>query len=496
MNYVFQFGDVWAARWPICSGVAGSPSSSRPPRWCLACWSPCSCASARPWARSRCAGRWTRYIEAIRNTPFLVQIFLIFFGLPRAGMLLSSNQAALLAMVVNVGAYATEIVRAGIESISRGQIEAGLALGLRPLQVFRYVVLFPALSTVYPGAEQPVHPADAELQRRLDDLGQELTATANDLQSRTFRSFEIYIVVTGDLPGAVAAVLRRVRRHLPRACSRVRARAHDPRSSAPPKRCSSSQAVRWTLLLSLIAFIGGGIGGLVRRARPHRAAGVAAPRCRRLHPVVPGHAAADAAVPGVLRRHRARRRHRSAGRRGDRADAQRRAFLGEIWRGCIQAIPRGQWEAATALGLRHLPRMRYVILPQAGKIAIAPTVGFLVQLVKSTSLASIIGFVELTRAGQIINNVTFRPFLVFGLVAAIYFVLCWPLSLPEPAARAKVRHRAPLTRQAPSDPRPPGDVDVHTELFPPTARRSWPHRPGRRRRSSRVLPRRRPSMTC
>ena len=72
--------------------------------------------------------------------------------------------------------------------------------------------------------------------------------------------------------------------------------------------------------------------------------------------------------------------------------------------------------------------MRYVILPQAGRIAIAPTVGFLVLLVKSTSLASIIGFVEITRAGQIINNVTFRPFLVFGLVAVIYFMLCWPLS--------------------------------------------------------------------
>jgi polar amino acid transport system permease protein len=73
--------------------------------------------------------------------------------------------------------------------------------------------------------------------------------------------------------------------------------------------------------------------------------------------------------------------------------------------------------------------MRYVILPQAGKLAIAPTVGFLVLLLKSTSLASIIGFVEVTRAGQIINNVTFQPFLVFGIVAAIYFVLCWPLSL-------------------------------------------------------------------
>lgn len=105
------------------------------------------------------------------------------------------------------------------------------------------------------------------------------------------------------------------------------------------------------------------------------------------------------------------------------------AFLGEIWRGCIEAVPKGQWEAATALGLRYTGRMRYVVLPQALKIAIPPTVGFLVQLIKSTSLTAIIGFTELTRAGQIINNATFKPFLVFGIVAALYFVMCWPLSL-------------------------------------------------------------------
>ena len=105
------------------------------------------------------------------------------------------------------------------------------------------------------------------------------------------------------------------------------------------------------------------------------------------------------------------------------------AFLGEIWRGCIQAVPSGQSEAAWALGLRYVDRMKSIILPQAAKIAVAPTVGFLVQLIKGTSLASIIGFVELTRAGQIINNATFVPFKVFGLVAILYFVLCWPLSL-------------------------------------------------------------------
>lgn len=105
------------------------------------------------------------------------------------------------------------------------------------------------------------------------------------------------------------------------------------------------------------------------------------------------------------------------------------AFLGEIWRGCIEAIPRGQIEAAQALNLRYTSRMRDVVLPQAFKIALAPTVGYLVQIIKGTSLAAIIGFTEITRAGQIINNATFQPLIVFSSVAAIYFVICWPLSL-------------------------------------------------------------------
>ena len=105
------------------------------------------------------------------------------------------------------------------------------------------------------------------------------------------------------------------------------------------------------------------------------------------------------------------------------------AFLGEIWRGCIQAIPGGQWEAADALGLSYRYKMRDVVLPQALKIAVPPTVGYMVQIVKGTSLAAIIGFTELTRAGQIINNATFQPMVVFTAVAIIYFLLCWPLSL-------------------------------------------------------------------
>lgn len=105
------------------------------------------------------------------------------------------------------------------------------------------------------------------------------------------------------------------------------------------------------------------------------------------------------------------------------------AFLGEIWRGCIRAIPGGQWEAGRALGLHFISLMRLVVLPQAWKIAVPPTVGYLVQVLKGTSLAAIIGFTEVTRAGQIVNNVTFQPLVTFATVGAVYFVLCWPLSL-------------------------------------------------------------------
>lgn len=105
------------------------------------------------------------------------------------------------------------------------------------------------------------------------------------------------------------------------------------------------------------------------------------------------------------------------------------AFLGEIWRGAIQAVPRGQGEAADALGLPARSRMVDVIMPQAFKLSLPATVGFLVQLLKGTSLAAIVGFIELTRAGTIVSNQIYKPLLVFGVVGAMYFALCWPLSL-------------------------------------------------------------------
>lgn len=104
------------------------------------------------------------------------------------------------------------------------------------------------------------------------------------------------------------------------------------------------------------------------------------------------------------------------------------AFLAEIWRGCLQSVPKPQWEAAECLALTRWQRMTRVILPQAMRIATAPTVGFLVQIVKNTSLASVVGFVELTRAGQIVNNSIFEPFTVFIVVACFYFAICFPLS--------------------------------------------------------------------
>lgn len=104
------------------------------------------------------------------------------------------------------------------------------------------------------------------------------------------------------------------------------------------------------------------------------------------------------------------------------------AYLGEIWRGAIQSVPKEQWEAAECLALTRVQRMRYVILPQAVKIATPPTVGFLVQIVKNTSLVSVVGFVELSRAAQLVNNSIFEPFSIYFIVAVIYFLICFPLS--------------------------------------------------------------------
>jgi len=137
------------------------------------------------------------YVEVIRNTPFLVQLFIVYFGLPTIGVRFDPATAAVLAMVINVSAYLTEILRAGIESVPRGQIEAGTAVGLKRLQVFRYVVLKPALRSVYPALTSQYVLLMLQSSIVSAISAEELTAIANDVASRTFASFEVYIIVTG-----------------------------------------------------------------------------------------------------------------------------------------------------------------------------------------------------------------------------------------------------------------------------------------------------------
>lgn len=104
------------------------------------------------------------------------------------------------------------------------------------------------------------------------------------------------------------------------------------------------------------------------------------------------------------------------------------AFLGEVWRGALMSVPKTQWEAGASLGMSFAQQLRYTIVPQAIRIALPPTIGFLVQLTKNTSLAAVIGIVELTREGQLTSAATFRPFTVYLVISAIYFAICFPLT--------------------------------------------------------------------
>jgi polar amino acid transport system permease protein len=188
-------------------------------------------------------------------------------------------------------------------------------------------------------------------------------------------------------------------------------------------------AARWTIVLSLIAFIGGGLVGLtllVARLTPSMA----------LQRFVAGYVQLFQGTPLLMQLFLA---YFGIALFGVNTSAwvaaalaltlYTSAFLTEIWRGCVAAIPKGQWEAAQSLALSFGEQLRHVVLPQALRIAVPPTVGFLVQVVKGTALASVIGFVELTKAGTMITNATFKPFVVYSCVALMYFALCYPVSL-------------------------------------------------------------------
>ena len=189
------------------------------------------------------------------------------------------------------------------------------------------------------------------------------------------------------------------------------------------------EAARWTLLLSVIAFVGGAIFGL-----PLALMRVSASRL--LRGLASGYIQLIQGTPLLIVLFLSYFGLGIMGYKlvplvaaGLSLTFYAAAFLGEIWRGCIEAVPRTQQEAADCLGLNRFQQYAWVILPQAVRIAIPPTVGFMVQIVKNTSLASVIGFVELARAGQIVNNSTFEPFAIFTAVAIIYFAICYPLSL-------------------------------------------------------------------
>jgi polar amino acid transport system permease protein len=189
------------------------------------------------------------------------------------------------------------------------------------------------------------------------------------------------------------------------------------------------QAGRWTVALSLIAFVGGGLVGLallVVRLTPS----VWAQR------LVGGYVQLFQGTPLLMQLFLAYFGIALFGINTSPWVAAAvaltlytSAFLTEIWRGCVAAIPKGQWEAAQSLAMNFGEQLRHVVLPQATRIAIPPTVGFLVQVIKGTALASVIGFVELTKAGTMITNATFKPFVVYSCVALLYFALCFPISL-------------------------------------------------------------------
>jgi polar amino acid transport system permease protein len=196
VHYAFHFNVVWE-HWRELAGGAWLTIqlSALAMAIGLAVATACAYAQAagpRP-LRMGIAG----YIELIRNTPFLVQIFILYFSLPALGISVDANEAALAAMVINFGAYGTEILRAGIESVSHGQVDAAKALGLSRLQTFRYVVLFPALKTVFPALASQfiLLMLGSSVVSAISAV--ELTAVTNSLQSTTFRPFEFYFVATG-----------------------------------------------------------------------------------------------------------------------------------------------------------------------------------------------------------------------------------------------------------------------------------------------------------
>ena len=195
MTYVFQFGIVWdqfdrmlAGAWLTIQLAAGALALG------LAVAS--TCAYVLTSGPKALRVPVTAYVELIRNTPLLVQLYVIFFALPGLGVRLDANHAALAGLVINFGAYATEILRAGVQSIPAGQIEAGRALNLTRFQIYRFIVFFPAVQAVFPALASQFILLLLGSSVVSAISANELTAISNTLQSTTFRAFEVYIIAT------------------------------------------------------------------------------------------------------------------------------------------------------------------------------------------------------------------------------------------------------------------------------------------------------------
>jgi polar amino acid transport system permease protein len=154
------------------------------------------CAWVRVYGKGVTKGLVSTYVELIRNTPFIVQLFFIFFGLPSLGIKLTAETASIIAMVVNLGAYAAEIVRAGIEATPKGQIDAAMSIALKPIQIFRFIVLPQALQKTWPAMVSQIIIVMLGSAVCGQISTEELSFAANLIQSRNFRAFEAFIIAT------------------------------------------------------------------------------------------------------------------------------------------------------------------------------------------------------------------------------------------------------------------------------------------------------------
>jgi polar amino acid transport system permease protein len=194
MAYQFDFATVWAYREQLASGALHTLALTGLGA-VLGVGLGIAGAASRAWRLKPFDSLFAAYVELVRNTPFLVQLFFIFFGLPGLGLKLGEWQAAMIAVVFNLGAYSTEIIRAGIEAIPRGQLEAASSLAMTRAQAFRHVVLRPALQKVWPALASQIVIVMLGTSVCSQIAAEELTFAANFIQSRNFRAFETYIVV-------------------------------------------------------------------------------------------------------------------------------------------------------------------------------------------------------------------------------------------------------------------------------------------------------------